>query len=690
MKRWKVKMVFLLLLYSLTISLQAESEDVPKEIKVKKIWDLAEHSAFSDLIKFKGNYYCSFREGSGHVPGTDGLVRILMSKDAKNWESVALLKKEGIDLRDPKLSITPEGRIMVIIGGSIYKEGKLLGREPQASFSDKSGKKFSNPEKVTIDSEIVSWGDWIWRVTWYKGTGYAIDYQIGPQERRGPTALYLVKTTDGKKFQKVSKIDLDGFPNEATIRFDETGGMFVLIRRELEDKMGVLAKSSAPYTNWEFTKLDYRLGGPNFIFYGEKIIVGTRIMESDVYTGLLIGDTSGNLRKILKLPSGGDTSYPGLILEKDRLLVSYYSSHEEKTSIYIAEIPLSFIKKMEAEPTVLNSKKIWDKAPHCAFTDLVRYKGKFYCTFREASDHVPTFEGDDGKIRVLASSDGESWKSVALIEEKDIDLRDPKLSVMPDGRLMITCGGSDYDNNKLMEWHTRVIYSENGEEWTKPFRVRGIPSNNWFFRLTWKGDTGYVAANICKADPKTGNVIMGYAEGTARKLIVYKTTDGMNYEQVSEDIAPTHVACEATIRFKDDSTMFMAIRNAGSGDLSHWGMFMESKYPYKKFTAINKIDHILGGPNILQLEDNKWLLGTRGRKQNFWEDSNNITNENSTVLLRMRENGIYDSIHELPSGGQDTGYPGFAVYEDELWVSYYSSHEGTTAIYIANIPLNNL
>jgi hypothetical protein len=136
--------------------------------------------------------------------------------------------------------------------------------------------------------------------------------------------------------------------------------------------------------------------------------------------------------------------------------------------------------------------------------------------------------------------------------------------------------------------------------------------------------------------------------------------------------------------------MFMAIRNAGSGDLSHWGMFMESKYPYKKFTAINKIDHILGGPNILQLEDNKWLLGTRGRKQNFWEDSNNITNENSTVLLRMRENGIYDSIHELPSGGQDTGYPGFAVYEDELWVSYYSSHEGTTAIYIANIPLNNL
>jgi hypothetical protein len=41
----------------------------------------------------------------------------------------------------------------------------------------------------------------------------------------------------------------------------------------------------------------------------------------------------------------------------------------------------------------------------------------------------------------------------------------------------------------------------------------------------------------------------------------------MNYEQVSDDVAPTPVACEATIKFKKDSTMFMVIRNAGSGNL---------------------------------------------------------------------------------------------------------------------------
>lgn len=343
MKNWKVKTLLVLLLYPIAVLSQTTTpEKLPQNIKVTKIWDLANHNAFTDLIKFKGNYYCSFREGSGHVPGTDGLVRILKSTDAEEWKSVALLKKEGIDLRDPKLSVTPDGRIMVIIGGSIYKNGKLLGREPQVSFSDKSGEQFSNPEKVTIDPEIVSWGDWIWRVTWYKGTGYAIDYQIGPKERKGPTALYLVKTTDGKKFEKVSKLEVDGFPNEATIRFDKKGTMYVLIRRELEDKMGVWAHSKAPYSKWKFKKLDFRLGGPNFIFLNnKKIVIGTRVYEPDVYTGLYVGTKKGNFKEIIHLSSGGDTSYPGFMLEGNRLLVSYYSSHEDKTAIYIARIPLS-------------------------------------------------------------------------------------------------------------------------------------------------------------------------------------------------------------------------------------------------------------------------------------------------------------------------------------------------------------
>src|SRR5438067_1024294 len=77
-------------------------------------------------------------------------------------------------------------------------------------------------------------------------------------------------------------------------------------------------------------------------------------------------------------------------------------------------------------------KKVWGGGRHNAFTDLARFGGRWYCAFREGDAHV----GGDGKLRVLASADGETWEPVALLTEPGVDLRDPKLSVTPDGRLM--------------------------------------------------------------------------------------------------------------------------------------------------------------------------------------------------------------------------------------------------------------
>jgi len=46
----------------------------------------------------------------------------------------------------------------------------------------------------------------------------------------------------------------------------------------------------------------------------------------------------GTLKEALRLPSGGDTSYAGLVWHDDLLWVSYYASHEGKTSIYLAKV----------------------------------------------------------------------------------------------------------------------------------------------------------------------------------------------------------------------------------------------------------------------------------------------------------------------------------------------------------------
>ena len=51
-------------------------------------------------------------------------------------------------------------------------------------------------------------------------------------------------------------------------------------------------------------------------------------------------------------------------------------------------------------PALIESRKIWDAAPHNAFTDLARWRDAWWCVFRESDGHV----GGDGKIRVLTSS----------------------------------------------------------------------------------------------------------------------------------------------------------------------------------------------------------------------------------------------------------------------------------------------
>src|SRR5688572_24160679 len=74
-------------------------------------------------------------------------------------------------------------------------------------------------------------------------------------------------------------------------------------------------------------------------------------------------------------------------------------------------------------------RKIWDQAPHNAFTDLVRFQDRWFCVFREGQGHV----SPDGALRVIASADGEKWESAALITSPNSDLRDAKITVTPKG-----------------------------------------------------------------------------------------------------------------------------------------------------------------------------------------------------------------------------------------------------------------
>lgn len=309
-------------------------------VKVNKIWSNQNYNSFTSLISFKGRFYCAFREGENHVYGKDGVVRIISSKDGEHWKSVALLTKQGYDLRDPKLSVTPDGRIMVLIGGSVYQGKNLEGRHSQVSFSDRSGKNFSDPQPVAIQKDVQSNTDWLWRVTWYQKVGYGVVYQLGDE-----WTVVLLKTTDGIHYEFVTKLNVTGKPNESTVRIMPDGEMLMMVRRENDNQEGYWGRSKPPYKEWQWSSLGFRLGGPDFIAINDSLLVaGTRVYAPEKYTALFTGNRNGKFKERIRLPSGGDSSYPGFVLRGDMLFVSYYSSHEGEASIYFAQVPLELLK----------------------------------------------------------------------------------------------------------------------------------------------------------------------------------------------------------------------------------------------------------------------------------------------------------------------------------------------------------
>ena len=98
---------------------------------------------------------------------------MLVSTDGEKWISAALVGEAGIDLRDPKLSITPDDRLMIVAGGSVYEGKRYLGRQPRVMFSP-DGTTWSAPERVLEE------GDWLWRVTWQPGHTRSAGIELTP------------------------------------------------------------------------------------------------------------------------------------------------------------------------------------------------------------------------------------------------------------------------------------------------------------------------------------------------------------------------------------------------------------------------------------------------------------------------------------------------------------------------------
>jgi len=296
---------------------------------LRKIWDRAPHNALTDLTRFRGCWFCVFREGKDHI-SPDGQIRVLTSTDGVAWKCASVLLLPGLDLRDPKITATPSGTLMINTCAAYGPSAPQ--RHHSFVWFSQNGFEWSAPQKI---------GDpnyWLWRVTWHRGIAYAVGYRTVE-----PFGLRLYCSRTGTDFELLAdRLFVENSPNEATIVFLQDDTAFCLLRRDAGSATAKLGTAEPPYTEWSWKDLGIRIGGPHLLCMPDgRLIAAIRRYAKSPWTSLNWLDArEGKLTEFLALPSGGDTSYAGLCWHDNVLWVSYYSSHEERTSIYFARVRL--------------------------------------------------------------------------------------------------------------------------------------------------------------------------------------------------------------------------------------------------------------------------------------------------------------------------------------------------------------
>jgi len=300
-----------------------------------------------------------------------------------------------------------------------------------------------------------------------------------------------------------------------------------------------------------------------------------------------------------------------------------------------------------AKPLVKRARatRIWQQGDHNAFTDLCLFQGRYYCVFREAAAHV----SPDGALRILQSSDGKRWRSVALIQSPIADLRDGKLVVTPDDRLQLLGAGALHDRS-VYSYQSYVWFSADGERWSDAIEV-GEP-NVWLWRLTWHQGYAWAIGYNCGGGP--------------RSVRLYRSEDGEHFSVWVQTLNQQGYPNESALLFLPDERAVCLLRR--DPDVALIGI---ANPPYFEWTW-QALNCRVGGPQCLLLPDGRILAAVRLYDHRV---------RTSLAWLDV-ENACLTEVLQLPSAG-DTSYAGMVWQHGRLAVSYYSSHQGRTAIYFS-------
>ena len=294
---------------------------------VRKVYDDGRHNAFTALVRWKDAYWLSFRNADSHAYGEADLI-VLCSPDGEKWTEAHRVNALPDD-RDPQFLATEK---------RLFLYDPALQGPDLTTFATwtEDGATWSKPQPVYEPRYIL------WKPRIHGGRFLASAHRKGEgKDAAKMRQSHLITSTDGLKWDKISLVSGGNYESETTI-FPGPGDKLTAFLRIKYSVPGFILEAPPPYQEWTRRPADIHLSGHSVhAFRGTTYLFSRTMNDKGSDTGTMIYTyADGKATPYCKLPSGGDCSYAEAVEVGDEMLVSYYSSHEGRTSVYLARVPL--------------------------------------------------------------------------------------------------------------------------------------------------------------------------------------------------------------------------------------------------------------------------------------------------------------------------------------------------------------
>jgi len=334
--------------------LQAADKPTVVVENIRRVFHNGEHNAFTDLIRWRGKFWLTFRSSpDGHGVNPNAAIIVLNSDDAKTWKEAHRFSVPNRDTRDPHF-LDFKGKLFIYAGcwhaGTKEKPVKKEETEMNHHFGyaafTADGTSWEGPRQLE-----GTYGHYIWRVASYGGKAYLCarrkfgHTESGDRDMPGGRQSAMLESEDGLRWRYVSNFQ-DKSGNETAFMFDRDGQVTALSRKT--STTSDLSRSRPPYEKWTRQEIPQFIGGPLIASWGERVLVGGRQSKPAGPRTVLYWLHNDQLVPFAELPSDGDNSYPGFVaLDAKRGLISWYSTHEKDaqgkpiTAIYLADLVIT-------------------------------------------------------------------------------------------------------------------------------------------------------------------------------------------------------------------------------------------------------------------------------------------------------------------------------------------------------------